>query len=191
MEEEEKDSGSVSDCESSGDVRHPDAARLPIAGKVVRQFADRVATVDRLKMLTLLTYVDIQSVNPAALTSWKRDLLWQLYAATYNELTHTVDDDRFHSAGVHPQMQTVVASLAGKAEPASLQAFLEGFPRHYLRTHSTEEILKHFQLSSDLSHRRVESVLEKERGMVFPGRIDGGSPLAVLPKSRVCWPPSE
>ena len=133
-------------------------------GEVVRQFADRVATVDRLKMLTLLTYVDIQSVNPAALTSWKRDLLWQLYAATYNELTHTVDDDRFHSAGVHPQMQTVVASLAGKAEPASLQAFLEGFPRHYLRTHSAEEILKHFQLSSDLSHRRVESVLEKKGG---------------------------
>ena len=130
-------------------------------GEVVRQFADRVATVDQLKMLTLLTYVDIQSVNPAALTSWKQDLLWQLYAATYNELTHTVDDDRFNSAPVHPQIQTVVTSLAGKADPAALKAFLEGFPWHYLRTHSAEEILRHFQLASALSHRQVKSVLEK------------------------------
>ena len=129
---------------------------------VLRQFADRVATADRLKMLTLLTYVDIQSVNPDALTSWKQELLWQLYMATYNELTHTVDDDRYDAASAHPQIQTVVESLAGKADPTALKEFLKGFPWHYLRTHSAEEIHQHFQLARDLPRDRVESLLQQK-----------------------------
>ena len=130
--------------------------------EALRQFADRVATADRLKMLTLLTYVDIQSVNPDALTSWKQELLWQLYMATYNELTRTVHDDRYDAASAHPQIQSVVESLAGKADPTALKEFLEGFPWHYLRTHSAEEILQHFRLARDLPRDRVESLLQKK-----------------------------
>ncbi len=128
----------------------------------VRQFADRVATADRLRMLTLLTYVDIQSVNPSALTSWKQEQLWQLYMATYNELTHTVHDDRYGSQAEHPQMQSVIESLRGKADPEALKDFLEGFPWHYLRTHSDEEVLEHFRLARNLARRRVEIYLVKK-----------------------------
>ncbi len=128
----------------------------------VQRFSDRVVTADRLKMLTLLTYVDIQSVNPDALTPWKQELLWQLYMATYNELTHKVDDNRYKTASIHPQVQTVIESLSGKANPVALKEFLEGFPWHYLRIHSAEEILQHFQLANDLPNDPVKSLLEKK-----------------------------
>ena len=49
--------------------------------QIVAELSDSVATAERLKMLTLLTYADIKSVNPDALTPWKAEMLWQLYAA--------------------------------------------------------------------------------------------------------------
>src|SRR5579862_9040179 len=53
----------------------------------VRDVASRTGTVEKLKLLTLLTYGDISAVNPAAMTPWRRQLLWNLYTGTYAELT--------------------------------------------------------------------------------------------------------
>ncbi len=52
-----------------------------------QQIAQSIGTVERLRMLTLLTYCDISSVHPGAMTPWRSSLLWQLYTATYQELT--------------------------------------------------------------------------------------------------------
>ena len=70
--------------------------------ETVRDFAKVVGTTERLKMLCLLTYADIRAVNPEAMTPWKAELLWQLYAATANYLTRSVDDEGCASPG-HPQ----------------------------------------------------------------------------------------
>ena len=53
----------------------------------VRDVASKTGTVERLRLLTLLTYGDISAVNPAAMTPWRRQLLWNLYTQTYAELT--------------------------------------------------------------------------------------------------------
>ena len=62
--------------------------------KVVAEFGESVGTTERLKMLTLLTYTDVKSVNPEALTPWKAEMLWQFYAAAFNHLSRSVDDQR-------------------------------------------------------------------------------------------------
>ena len=67
--------------------------------ETVRDFAKVVGTTERLKMLCLLTYADICAVNPEAMTPWKAELLWQLYAATANYLTRSVDDERLRITG--------------------------------------------------------------------------------------------
>ncbi len=48
--------------------------------EAVHDFAKTVGTIEHLKMLTLFTYADIKAVNPEALTTWKAEMLWQLYA---------------------------------------------------------------------------------------------------------------
>ena len=67
--------------------------------EAVHDFAKAVGTIEHLKMLTLFTYADIKAVNPEALTPWKAEMLWQLYAATENYLNRSVDDQRMYLAG--------------------------------------------------------------------------------------------
>ncbi len=58
-----------------------------------RQVARGIGTVERLRLLTLLTYCDVSSVNPGAMTPWRAGLLWNLYVATYQELTRELAAD--------------------------------------------------------------------------------------------------
>jgi UTP:GlnB (protein PII) uridylyltransferase len=62
--------------------------------EIVRQLADLVGIEERLKMLCLLTLVDVEAVNPETLTPWREDLLWRLYVDTYNHLTLEYADER-------------------------------------------------------------------------------------------------
>lgn len=96
--------------------------------ETARYMAERVGTVELLKYLTLLTWADITAVNPAAMTPWRADQLWQLYLVTYNELTRELDTSR-------------ILPGEGVSDP-----FLEGFPVRYLRTHSPGEIEAHLNL---------------------------------------------
>ena len=124
--------------------------------ETVRSFAETVGTAERLKMLCLFTYADIQAVNPEALTPWKAEMLWQLYAATSNALTRTLDDDRIHVAGREAQVERIRALLPKTATLPKLSAFLEGFPRRYLFTHRPEEIAAHYQMARRLAKTPVQ-----------------------------------
>lgn len=119
--------------------------------ETVRRFAEVVGTTERLKMLCLLTYTDICSVNPEALTPWKAELLWQLYAATANHLTRSVDDERLRiTEESAEELEKVLAVLGAQTAPEDLRTFLEGFPRRYAVTHSPDQIAAHFEMARRL-----------------------------------------
>jgi [protein-PII] uridylyltransferase len=133
----------------------------------VRTLADKVGTPERLKMLCLLTYADIKSVNPEALTPWKAEKLWQLYAGTSNYLARSLDDERVHSIGGRlVQAERVLQLLPKSTSPQLVSAFLEGFPTRYLRSHSAEEIATHYQMSRALAENPVQLSL-RNRGHSF------------------------
>ncbi len=120
--------------------------------ETLRSFAATVGTTERLKMLCLFTYADIRSVSPEALTPWKAELLWQLYAATSNSLTRNLDEDRFHAAGAEQaRVERIREHLPKTAAVEKLQAYLEGFPRRYLLTRAPEEIAAHYQMAQRLA----------------------------------------
>ena len=96
-----------------------------------REVAVRVGTIERLKLLTLLTYADISAVHPTAMTPWRLEQLWATYLITYSELTKELESERIGGPGMRPD----------------LAWFLEGFPTRYLRTHSEAEILRHCALA--------------------------------------------
>jgi [protein-PII] uridylyltransferase len=126
----------------------------------VAQFAERVGTPDRLKMLCLFTYADIKAVNPEALTPWKAEDLWQLYIGTSNYLNRSVDE-RVH-ADQNDEALNHLRSLAAAAGK-QLQTFLDGFPRRYLRTHPVDEILRHFEMANRLGQDSVQLALKRTR----------------------------
>jgi [protein-PII] uridylyltransferase len=118
----------------------------------VRDMAARVGTVEKLKLLTLLTYGDISAVNPAAMTPWRRQLLWNLYTATYAELTREL---------------TARAPLPDAEMDPELRVFLEGLPPRYLRTHNREEIAGHLRLDRECGERGAAASLTKSFAWVL------------------------
>jgi [protein-PII] uridylyltransferase len=130
--------------------------------EAVHDFAKTVGTIEHLKMLTLFTYADIKAVNPEALTSWKAEMLWQLYAATENYLNRSVDDQRMYLAGEDAQqLERLVPKGEDAAEAERFRNFLDGFPRRYLLTHSSAEISAHYRMYRRLGHSVGEISITK------------------------------
>jgi [protein-PII] uridylyltransferase len=124
----------------------------------VSAFAQSVTTLERLQRLCLLTYADIHSVNPEALTPWKAEMLWQLFVATSNHFSRTLDRDRLHARDEGSLLERVKA-LAGDGTLEEIERFLEGFPRRYLAVHSAAEIAAHFALYRKLGTDPVQTQL--------------------------------
>ena len=119
-------------------------------GATARALAERIGTIERLKLLTMLTYADISAVNPQAMTPWRLEQLWRVYLLAHQELTKELETERIHSpAGVSPE----------RAQ------FLEGLPMRYLRTHSAAEIDGHYTLARQLESRAVAIEIHHERGI--------------------------
>ena len=115
----------------------------------IHEVARLVATVERLKALTLITYADVSAVNPTVMTEWRAQQLWQLYLMVYNALTRELESDRIAAA---PDATAFGPERAG---------FLEGFPMRYLRTHSDAEVEAHMALRDKSRARGVAAEVER------------------------------
>src|SRR5713226_7081137 len=128
----------------------------------VSAFAATVGNQERLQRLCLLTYADIHAVNPEALTPWKAEMLWQLYVATSNHFSRTLDTDRLHAHDEVSMLEQVRAQTGGTATE-EIERFLEGFPRRYLAVHSAAEVAAHFALYQKLRAEPVQTELQVRR----------------------------
>jgi len=119
---------------------------------VARELAASVETAERLAMLCLHTWADMQSVNPGAMTPWKQWQLRQLYTAALEELTRRLDSDR------------AIPAETALVFPPEVARFLEGFPRRYLKTHAPAELLAHFRMAGELPANPVRLSLSRRHG---------------------------
>jgi [protein-PII] uridylyltransferase len=128
--------------------------------ETVATFAEKVGTPERLKMLCLLTYADIKSVNPEALTPWKAENVWQLYIGAANYLNRSADH-RVHTDAMDEKLARLrsLAPVTG----AKFKEFVEGFPQRYLRVHSAEEVMRHMEMSSQIREGGVQVELKRGR----------------------------
>jgi [protein-PII] uridylyltransferase len=129
-----------------------------------RELAERVGTIENLKLLTLLTYADISAVAPGAMTPWRLEQLWRTYLVVQEELTRDLEERRIHSQ---------------ESRSPEEAAFLEGLPTRYARTHTEAQIQAHVRLSqsvaetgSAISLERIHSVwqvvaIAKDRPFLF------------------------
>ncbi len=132
--------------------------------ETIRAFAEKVGSPERLKLLCLFTYADIRAVNPEALTPWKAEMLWQLYAASTNYLNRSVDEERFLSGATREQsIGQILSFLPAVATAEDVAGFLTGFPKRYLLTRSPQAIAAHYQMMRELRHHPATLKLS-ERG---------------------------
>ena len=122
--------------------------------QTVRELATKLGTAERLKLLTLMTLADIKAVNPEALTPWKAENLWQLYIATANYFSRSVDEERFHADVCSEQVERIAALLPNRR--SQLLQFLDGLPRRYLLSHSPEQVITHLAMASRIGENPAQ-----------------------------------
>jgi [protein-PII] uridylyltransferase len=115
--------------------------------------ADEVGTVERLRLLTLLSFADISAVNPTAMTHWRMEQLWSLYRTVYRHLTGQLSSEP--PAGPH--------SAYGHLKPATAE-FLDGLPLRYYWTHSAAQADAHAALFHSARERGAEVSIERFHG---------------------------
>ena len=126
-----------------------------------RALAEIAGTPERLKALTLMTFADISAVHPSAMTAWRKDLLWQLYIAAFNDLAREVEDHRIESG----EWERYLKLSESSEERDALGEFVRGFPHRYLRTHAPQQVYAHFQLAARLAQRKSAVRVERRHSV--------------------------
>ncbi|HSR52825.1 MAG TPA: HD domain-containing protein [Acidobacteriota bacterium] len=130
--------------------------------EVIRSFTSRFSRVEQLRMLCLLTYADIRAVGPGILKDWKKDLLFQLYVAAYNQLTRGYGAERISQKTISKRL---LEGLADDIDRDSFLDFLKGFPERYLLSVDPEDIAEHYRMSTLLAQEPVQIHVSREEEM--------------------------
>ena len=128
----------------------------------VAELADKMGTPERLKMLTLLTLADIKAVNPDALTPWKAENLWRLYAATANHFDRSADIAGLDAGASRGAVERIIG--LHPLRRSEILHFLDGLPQRYVLSHPAEQVVQHFRLSRQLATEVVQLQLQPHSG---------------------------
>ena len=118
-------------------IRHEsdlsDAAGQPGANDsaTARLLAERVGTIERLKLLSVMTYAKLSDRSATTHADQGLERLWHICSITEHELTCELETDR---------IEKIPEDLPANAD------FIKGFPLRYLRAHSPAEIAGHLKL---------------------------------------------
>ncbi len=118
--------------------------------KLVVELAELVGTLDKLKMLYVLTYADLKATNPKLWNSWQAMLLGELYELTVETFERgiTVEQDQEQRAA---RIRERVLAAAPDDSHRRLRLFLRDVPDRYLLSTPEDDIPQHFALSERLA----------------------------------------
>jgi [protein-PII] uridylyltransferase len=124
--------------------------------RLIIEFARQVGDEDLLKMLYLLSYLDINAVGPQVWTDWKGTLLWELFIKTHTILTRGVPEGEEEQRKAANLRSALVAELGPEFGAEVVRQHLDLMPVRYVLTTSSAKVAQHLQLIEQV--RRGEPV---------------------------------
>jgi [protein-PII] uridylyltransferase len=112
--------------------------------KTIRDFAETMQSVERLRLLLLLTVADIRAVGPSTWNGWKGQLLRSLYYATEPLLSGA-----YQPVALSERVDTAIDAFRKEARnepPDRVQAFIERQYGDYWVKTSLPKQFEHMQL---------------------------------------------
>ncbi len=109
-------------------------------------FARKVRDIERLKMLYLLTYLDIRAVAPEVWTAWKGTLLWELYIRIHTLLTRGIPEGIDEMAKAAEIKEHLFQELRQDFSLPVVQTHLEQVPVRYLLTVPSAKVASHLRM---------------------------------------------
>jgi [protein-PII] uridylyltransferase len=112
--------------------------------KTIATFASRVQTLERLKMLLIVTVCDIRAVGPGVWNNWKAELLRTLYWETEVELSggHSTTDRKRRVAQAREELRRALP----KWSDLDFEAYAARLPQAYWLKATLEQKLLHAKL---------------------------------------------
>jgi [protein-PII] uridylyltransferase len=111
--------------------------------KIIVQCAATVGSIDRLKMLYLLTWADGRATGPRAWNDWVENLVQELFF----KILHTLERGELAtpdaSRKVRQTLRKVRDELEGRIEPSDLDPIFEAMSPRYLLERKPKEIVRH------------------------------------------------
>lgn len=133
---------------------------------VASTLAHEIRTVERLRLLTLLTFADVSAVNASAMTPWRMEQIWRLYRIVYRHLTGELSAEPTDNP----------RDAYGPVEPIVAE-FLEGLPSRYLWTHTKEQAKGHAALYREAKESGAELTVERREGTWHLSVVAGDRPF--------------
>lgn len=127
--------------------------------KTVRDFLDKVQSLERLRLLLILTVADIRAVGPGVWNGWKGELLRGLYGRAEEALSggHAAEA---RSARAGAKKEAAAAALCAQGwTPHEARSYCARFYDPYWLTNGEEAILRHAALVRDADRRRAPLTL--------------------------------
>ena len=125
--------------------------------RLVLEFARTVGSRSRLRLLYLLTVVDIRASSKKAWTEWKGSLLQELFEKT-SELLETGADDmeramKLFERRVETRRAAATEELRGEKIPeAAIEEYFDLIPQRYFISHTPTQIARHARVATE--HRK-------------------------------------
>ncbi|MBC6405848.1 MAG: [protein-PII] uridylyltransferase [Rhodospirillales bacterium] len=99
--------------------------------KTIQDFADMVQSMERLRLLLVLTVADIRAVGPGVWTAWKASLLRELYRRTEEVLSggHVTEGRELHIQKVKDDLREALSTWPAQEIEAHIERF---YPSYWL-----------------------------------------------------------
>jgi [protein-PII] uridylyltransferase len=128
---------------------------------MIADFAAVCGDEEKLRQLYLLTFCDLASVAPDALTSWKDTLLRELYQRTLTYMRRGPDLLGAERAEIVKRRQSRAARMLHEdPHGTGITELYEGFPDRYFAENTARRIAAHMDLLRIRRERLLSSALE-------------------------------
>ena len=114
--------------------------------RLIIEFARQVKNEELLRMLYLLTYLDINAVGPQVWTDWKGTLLWELFIKTHTILTRGVPEGEEEHRRARTLRTALMAELGGEFGSELVGQHLDLMPIRYVLNTSSAKVAQHLKL---------------------------------------------
>lgn len=114
--------------------------------RLIIEFARQVEREELLKMLYLLTYLDVNAVAPGVWNDWKASLLWELFLKTHTVLSRGVPEGEAEARRAQTLRSTLVAELEADFGGEAVRQHLDLMPLRYILTTSATKVARHLEL---------------------------------------------
>ncbi|HIG27561.1 MAG TPA: [protein-PII] uridylyltransferase [Verrucomicrobiales bacterium] len=129
---------------------------------VIKQFAGAVISLENLKMLAVLTFVDSQATSKTLWNSYKETLLWTLFKKAKIEMTEAVDFLEIAAEKQRHVKKQVLKNLPENISTEEVTAHFQTLPPRYFRMRSPLGIIEDL----NLVHRFIEfQLMEQDRAL--------------------------